>query len=68
MKLTLGQLRSLVHEATKDCWGGSHPDEVYEQELFDDPAYAKRSTYVPDDIKDSIRSWAKKMGLSKGRS
>lgn len=37
---------------------------MYEEELMDDPALAKRSTYVPDDIKDAIKSWTKKMGLS----
>lgn len=64
MKLTLGELRQLIREATDDCWGGSRPEEMYEEELMDDPALAKRSTYVPNDIKRSIRSWAKKMGLS----
>ena len=57
MKLTLGQLREMI----RDCWGGSHPDEMYE--LFDDPKFAERSTYVPDDIKVSIEKWATAMGL-----
>jgi hypothetical protein len=64
LKLTIGELRILIREATSDCWGGSHPEEIYEQELADDPSLAKQSVLVPDDIKDSIRKWMKVMGLS----
>lgn len=60
MKLTLGALRRMVHEA----WAGSHPEESYDDELIDDEAYKKRSTYVPNDIKRSINKWMIDMGLS----
>lgn len=48
-----------------DCWGGSHPNETYEELLEDDPVYQKKSVLVPDDIKKAISSWSKQMGLSK---
>lgn len=65
MRLTLGQLRRSIREAIeKDCWGGSHPEEMYEQELEDDPSYHKHSVYVPDDVKKSISKWSKDMGQS----
>jgi hypothetical protein len=47
-----------------DCWGSSHPGDVDEQQLMDDPAIAKKSVYVPDDIKDHIKNYFEKMGLS----
>ena len=43
--------------------GGSHPDESYDKQLLDDPAYKAPSVYVPDDIKDKIDKWASDMGL-----
>lgn len=64
MRLTLRQLRRLIREATDDCWGGSHPEEMYEQEFEDDPALKKKSVLVPDDIKRSISKWSRAMGLS----
>jgi len=64
LKLTIGELRSLIREATDDCWGGSHPEEMYEHELVDDPAFSKQSVLVPDGIKMPIRKWLKAMGLS----
>ncbi len=66
MKVTLGELRGLVKEAI-DCWGGSRPEETYEQTLDEDEAYKKRSVLVPDDIKKSINSWMKQMGLTRSR-
>ena len=48
-----------------DCFGGSHPDEMYEHELTNDKAFKKKSVLVPDDIKEKIKSWTKSMGLSK---
>ena len=70
VRLTLGELKRFINEAVKDdCWGGSHPDEVYEQQqLMDDPAITKNSVYVPDDIKDSIKNYLEKMGLSRRKS
>lgn len=65
MLLTLRALRQLLcEEIEPDCWGGSHPTETYSELLEDDPVYQKRSVLVPDDIKDSVGSWLKKMGLS----
>lgn len=64
MKLTFSELKTLIREATGDCWAGSRPDEMYEQELMDDPAMKKRSVMVPDDIKDKIGRYFKAMGLS----
>lgn len=66
MRLTVGQLRTLIREAVKDdCWGGSHPNEMYNEQLIDDPSYKKKSVYVPDDIKRKIEPWLKAMGLSR---
>ena len=59
-------MRARLKEAAEDdCWGGSQPEEMYEEQLTDDPAYKKKSVYVPDDIKHSINSYFEKMGLAK---
>lgn len=60
VKLTIKQLRNLV----KEQLAGSHPEESYDKELIDDPAIAQKSVYVPDDIKDSIKTWMKDMQLT----
>lgn len=60
MKITLGQLRETIRRAL----AGSHPEEAYNEELLNDPSFNEKSVYVPDDIKKSIRSWAKDMKLS----
>lgn len=60
MKLTIGQLRRIIRESLS----GSHPDETYDKELLDDPSFDKPSVYVPDDVKNKIKSWAKDMKLS----
>jgi hypothetical protein len=68
-RITVGQLRRSIREEFKrlcearDCWGGSQPEETYDQLLVDDPVYAERSVYVPDDIKDAIKKWMVAMGL-----
>lgn len=65
MRLTMGELRRLLNEEIEpDCWGGTRPEETYNELLEDDPVYRKKSVLVPDDIKDQINSWMKKMGLS----
>jgi hypothetical protein len=65
VRITIGELRRLIREVSEDnVWGGSNPEEMYEEELADDPALKKKSVYVPDDIKDSIGHWMKAMGLS----
>lgn len=67
MRLTVRRLRCIIREAMEDCWGGSHPDEMYEQQLMDDPAIAEKSVYVPDDVKHSIKKYFEKMGLSRSK-
>jgi hypothetical protein len=62
-RITVGQLRDIIREV----YGGSLPDETYDDELLDDPTFKEESTYVPDDIKDSIKKWAKDMGLHTGQ-
>jgi hypothetical protein len=61
VRITLGKLRSLIAEAVK---GGSYPSEAYDKELADDPALARDSVMVPDDIKGHISKWMKDMGLA----
>jgi hypothetical protein len=63
MKISVGELRKLIRET----YGGSLPDETYDTELLDDPAFNKESTWVPNDIKLAIKKWAKAMGLRAGR-
>lgn len=72
MKIHLGNLRKLIREILeqenkKNHWGGSIPDENYEEELLNDPSYKEKSVYVPDDVKQKINKWAKKMGLVKNK-
>lgn len=65
MKTTLGELRRLVRETVKDdCWGGSYPEETYDEELVEDDDLKKHSVYVPDDVKAQIGTYFKKMGLA----
>jgi hypothetical protein len=59
------KVKTINEEIEPDCWGGSRPDETYSELLEDDPVYQKKSVLVPDDVKHSINSWMKKMGLSK---
>lgn len=64
--LSLKELRRIIRE---EVFGGSYPDESYDKELLDDPSIGKKSVLVPNDIKHSIKKWAKSMGLStSGRS
>lgn len=64
MRLHLGELRTLIREAVDDCWGGSRPEETYDEELVEDEAYKKHSVLVPDDVKKPINAWMKAMGLA----
>ena len=64
MKTTVGDLRRIVREVAKDCFGGSQPAEMYEQELESDPDLKKKSVLVPNDIKKSVKTWTQDMGLS----
>ena len=64
MRLSIGELRRLIREGL----GGSHPSEAYDKDLADDPALKKKSKYVPDDVKKSIRKWSKLMGLSRDKA
>ena len=60
MRITLGELRELVRRSL----AGSHPEESYDKELMDDPAFEEESVYVPNWAKKKIKSWAKDMKLS----
>lgn len=65
--MTVGELRSLIRE-TVNAHAGSRPEESYEQDLADDPLmFEKDSVLVPPDVKRSIRSWMKQMGLVGGK-
>lgn len=65
MNITMGLLRRMIRESVKsDCWGGSHPEEMYDEEIVEDDSYKKKSVYVPDDVKKSVNAWFEKMGLS----
>lgn len=61
VRMTVGQLR----EAIRRELAGSHPDETYSSYLLEDPAFGEKSIYVPDDVKEKIRAWAKSLGLYK---
>jgi len=63
MRIRVGELRKLIRESI-DCWGGSQPEETYNELLINDPTYQERSVYVPDDIKQQIVRWMKLMGLA----
>lgn len=63
MRLTIAELRRVIREGL----GGSHPNEAYDKDLADDPAYKQKSVYVPDDIKGAIGKWSKAMGLTRKR-
>lgn len=60
MKMTIGQLR----ESIRRVLSGSHPDESYDKELMDDPAFDADSVYVPNWAKKKIRKWMKDMKMS----
>lgn len=60
MKITVGRLRRLIRESLR----GSHPDESYDKELMDDPAFAEDSVYVPNWAKKKIKKWMKDMKMS----
>lgn len=55
----LSELKDYIKSVIKEEWWA----ESYDRNLLDDPAFNEESVYVPDDIKDSIRRWAKMMGL-----
>lgn len=61
MKMTVGQIRVMIRKSLS----GSQPEESYVKELMDDPAFNKKSVYVPNSSKKKIKSWAKDMKLSK---
>lgn len=64
MRISVGELRLLIREAI-DCWGGTRPEETYDEVLANDPTFLKRSVLVPDDIKNTIVVWMQLMGLSR---
>jgi hypothetical protein len=65
VRITVAQLRRIINEEVKKYYfGGSSPEERYEVELLDDPGFLAPSVYVPNDVKEKIKSWAVQMGLS----
>jgi hypothetical protein len=60
MKISVRNLRRLIREAMR----GSHPEESYDKGILQDPAYRKKSVYVPDDVKEKIEVWLKQMKMS----
>ena len=58
--MTVGQLREVIRRSLS----GSHPEESYDKELVDDPAFKADSVYVPRWIKKKIKNWMKDMKLS----
>lgn len=65
----LDALKTLIRELVKEhsSFAGSHPEESYQDNLLDDPAYKSDSVYVPRDIKVKIDKWAEDMGLKSKR-
>ena len=61
MKIKISELKILI----KEIYAGSDPMENYNHDLLDDPSFNTDSVYVPKDIKDQIKSWMKKMKLTK---
>lgn len=61
MKLKLSELRRIIAEEIRS---GSSPEESYDKELLDDPAFKEKSVYIRDAAKKKIKSWAKDMKLS----
>ena len=60
MKIRIRELRKIIREVIlkekkKNIWGGSVPEESYEEDLLSDPAYHAKSVYVPDEIKEKIK-------------
>lgn len=74
MRVRVGDLRKIIKQVivearkgeSKYHFGGSHPDESYDKELMHDDSFTEESVYVPNDIKEKIKKWAKDMGLSSG--
>ena len=60
MKLRLFELRRIISKLVKE---ELNVDKPYTHALLDDEAFNAKSTYVPDDIKDSIRKWSETMLL-----
>lgn len=54
------QLKLFIKSILLEAWW----EETYNKNIIDDPAYAKTSLLVPDDIKDKITKYLVKMGLA----
>jgi hypothetical protein len=57
VRLSIRRLRQIIRESIIDV------SKPFDAPFLDDEKLKERSVYVPDDIKDAIRSWAKKMKL-----
>jgi len=60
-EVTIKLLKEFVK--TYSSRAGSYPEESYHDDLLDDDAYNADSVYVPNDVKEKIKKWAKAMGL-----
>jgi hypothetical protein len=72
MKIHLRNLRKMIQEIIEQenkrtSWGGSSQEEDYDEDLLHDPGYKAKSVYVPDDVKQKIDKWAKKMRLTRSK-
>ena len=52
----------IASQALKESW-----DEIYENELYDDPALDKESLWVQKKSKQQIKQWMRDMGLATKR-
>ena len=64
MFTTVKQLRKQIKKIILEIENTNKPN-TENIELMDDKAFNKESLLVPNDIKDSIKKWAKKMHLAK---
>lgn len=60
MKIKVGTLRKIIFEEVNSHFN----NDPYDSSLLDGE-FEKKSTYVPDDIKEKIKKWAKDMKLIK---
>jgi len=59
----LAQLREFIAETVRSHKKRLDFGHTRPQHLLDDPSFQEKSVYVPDDIKEKIKKWAKAMLL-----
>lgn len=60
MKLTIRELKKII----KCSIGGSEPNEAFDKDLVDDPAFDKESLHVSQKRKKKIKTFLNDMGLT----